>query len=77
MPPIAQSSGFPSGLGSPSGFAEQPAPFVHRRHAGASGVHEATRRADPPTTMRYDRARQALDRRSTCIFAAYIAGAAR
>jgi integrase/recombinase XerD len=33
--------------------------------------------ADPRTTMRYDRARQSLDRHATYIVAAFVAGAAR
>jgi len=38
---------------------------------------EAASHADPPTTMRYDRARGSLDRHATYIVAAYVAGAAR
>jgi integrase len=38
-------------------------------------VQDAASRADPRTTMRYDRA--SLDRHATYIVAAYIAGAAR
>ena len=33
----------------------------------------AARRADPPTTMRYDRARNNLDRHANYILAAYMA----
>jgi integrase/recombinase XerD len=41
-------------------------------------VQEAASHADPRTTMRYDRAREAsLDRHATYVVAAYIAGAAR
>ena len=40
-------------------------------------VQEAASHADPPTTMRYDRARGSLDRHATYIVAAYVAGAAR
>jgi Phage integrase family len=38
---------------------------------------EAASHADPRTTMRYDRARQSLDRHATYIVAAFVAGAAR
>ncbi len=40
-------------------------------------VQEAASHADPPTTMRYDRARGSLDRHATYIVAVYVAGAAR
>jgi site-specific recombinase XerD len=40
-------------------------------------VQEAASHADPRTTMRYDRARVSLDRHTTYIVAAFIAGAAR
>ena len=40
-------------------------------------VQEAASHADPRTTMRYDRARQSLDRHTTYIVAAFVAGAAR
>ena len=40
-------------------------------------VHEAASRADPRTTMWYDRARGSLDRHATYIVAACLAGAAR
>ena len=40
-------------------------------------VQEAACHADPRTTMRYDRARQSLDRHATYIVAAFVAGAAR
>jgi integrase/recombinase XerD len=40
-------------------------------------VQEAASHADPRTTMRYDRARQSLDRHATDIVAAFLAGAAR
>jgi integrase/recombinase XerD len=40
-------------------------------------VQEAASHADPRTTMRYDRARGSLDRHTTYIVAAYVAGAAR
>jgi len=40
-------------------------------------VQEAASHADPGTTMRYDRARDSLDRHATYIVAAYVAGAAR
>ena len=40
-------------------------------------VQEAASHADPRTTMRYDRARTSLDRHTTYIAAAYVAGAAR
>jgi hypothetical protein len=37
------------------------------------GVQIAARHADPHTTMRYDRARQNLDRHPNYILAAYVA----
>ena len=37
------------------------------------GVQIAARHADPRTTMRYDRARQNLDRHPNYILAAYLA----
>jgi integrase/recombinase XerD len=40
-------------------------------------VQEAASRANPRTTMRYNRARTSLDRHATYIVAAFIAGAAR
>jgi len=40
-------------------------------------VQEAASHADPRTTMRYDRARQSLDRHATYIVATFVAGAAR
>ncbi len=40
-------------------------------------VQEAASHADPRTTMRYDRARQSLDRHATYVVAAFLAGAAR
>ncbi len=40
-------------------------------------VQEAASHSDPRTTMRYDRARQSLDRHATYIVAAFVAGAAR
>jgi integrase/recombinase XerD len=40
-------------------------------------VQEAASHADPRTTMRYDRARQSLNRHATYIVAAFVAGAAR
>jgi len=40
-------------------------------------VQEAASHADPRTTMRYDRARQSLDRHATYIVATFIAGASR
>ena len=40
-------------------------------------AQEAASHADPRTTMRYDRARTSLDRHTTYIAAAYVAGAAR
>jgi hypothetical protein len=40
-------------------------------------VQEAASHADPRTTVRYDRARQSLDRHATYIVAAFVAGAAR
>jgi integrase/recombinase XerD len=40
-------------------------------------VQEAASHADPRTTMRYDRGRQSLDRHSTYVVAAFVAGAAR
>ncbi|MBW3613926.1 MAG: tyrosine-type recombinase/integrase [Actinobacteria bacterium] len=40
-------------------------------------VQEAASHADPRTTMRYDRARQSLDRLATYIVAAFVAGASR
>ena len=40
-------------------------------------VQEAASHPDPRPTMRYDRARQSLDRHATYIVAAFVAGAAR
>jgi site-specific recombinase XerD len=40
-------------------------------------VQEAASHSDPRTTMRYDRARQSLDRHATYIVAAFLAGASR
>lgn len=40
-------------------------------------VQEAASHADPRTTMRYDRARQSLDRHGTYIVATYVAGSSR
>jgi integrase/recombinase XerD len=40
-------------------------------------VQEAASHADPRTTMRYDRARQSLDRHATYIVATFVAGASR
>jgi integrase/recombinase XerD len=40
-------------------------------------VQEAASHADPRTTMRYDRARQSLDRHATYIVTAFVAGASR
>jgi integrase/recombinase XerD len=40
-------------------------------------VQEAASHADPRTTMRYDRARQSLDRHATYVVAAFVAGASR
>ena len=40
-------------------------------------VQEAASHADPRTTMRYDRGRASLDRHTTYVVAAYVAGAAR
>ncbi len=40
-------------------------------------VQEAASHSDPRTTMRYDRARQSLDRHATYVVAAFLAGAAR
>ena len=40
-------------------------------------VQEAASHADPRTTMRYDRARQSLDRHANYIVAAFLAGASR
>ena len=40
-------------------------------------VQDAAGRADPRTTMRYDRARHSLDRHATYVVAAFIAGASR
>jgi integrase len=40
-------------------------------------VQEAASHADPRTTMRYDRARQSLDRHATHIVATFVAGAAQ
>jgi integrase/recombinase XerD len=40
-------------------------------------VQEAASRADPRTTMRYDRARVSLDGHATYIVAAFVAEAAR
>jgi hypothetical protein len=44
----------------------------------AHGIRRPHRiRADPRTTMRYDRARTSLDRHATYIVATYTAGPAR
>ena len=43
----------------------------------ANGPQQAASHADPPTTMRYDRARESLNRRATYIVAAFVAGAGR
>jgi site-specific recombinase XerD len=40
-------------------------------------VQEAASHADPRTTMRYDRARQSLDRHATYTVATFVAGAAQ
>ena len=40
-------------------------------------VQEAASHGDPRTTMRYDRARQSLDRQATYIVAAFLAGTSR
>jgi integrase/recombinase XerD len=40
-------------------------------------VREVASRADPRTTMRYDRARRSLDRHATYIVATFVAGASR
>ena len=40
-------------------------------------IQEAASHANPRTTMRYDRARQSLDRHATYIVAAFVAGASR
>lgn len=40
-------------------------------------VQEAASHADPRTTMRYDRARQSLDRHATYIVSTFLAGASR
>jgi integrase/recombinase XerD len=40
-------------------------------------VQEAASHANPRTTMRYDRARQSLDRHATYILAVVLAAAAR
>lgn len=40
-------------------------------------VQEAASHADPRTTMRYDRARQSLDRHATYIVSTFVAGASR
>lgn len=40
-------------------------------------VQEAASHADPRTTMRYDRARQSLDRHATYIVATFVAGSSR
>ena len=42
-----------------------------------SPAEEAASHADPRTTMRYDRARVALDRHATYIVATFLAGGAR
>ena len=44
-----------------------------RNLARTAGVRIAARHADPRTTMRYDRARNNLDRHSNYILAAYMA----
>jgi integrase len=40
-------------------------------------VQEAASHADPRTTMRYDRARQSLDRHATYVVATFVAGSNR
>jgi hypothetical protein len=44
---------------------------------GLAGGSENASQTDPRTTMRYDRARESLDRHATYIVAAFLAGAAR
>jgi FAD/FMN-containing dehydrogenase len=55
------------------------APRTARADAGVPlhDVQEAASQADPRTTMRYDRAQTGLDRHTTYIVAAFVAGAAR
>ena len=40
-------------------------------------VQDAASHADPRTTMRYDRARQSLDRHATYVVSTFLAGATR
>ena len=47
--------------------------FADRGYAGTPLTEIAARHADPRTTMRYDRARQNLDRHPNYILAAYMA----
>jgi integrase/recombinase XerD len=59
-----------------AGLANKPNSPHTLRHAFITAAPEAASHADPTTTVRYDRARAALDRHATYIVAAYLAGAA-
>jgi hypothetical protein len=65
-----------SGRDHQADLAAQPAPFLHTAALDAGvplrDVQEAASYADPRTTMRYDRARQSLDRHATYIVAALV-----
>ena len=58
------------------GGRDRQADLAGRRSPTARGAKRRSH-ADPRTTMRYDRARQSLDRHTTYIVAAFVAGAAR
>ena len=62
----------------PAANVRRPKVDVESRTLGLDrNSQEAASHADPRTTMRYDRARQSLDRHGTYIVAAFLAGAAR
>jgi hypothetical protein len=64
-------------IGDSAGAAVRSSPPRWTQGCRWGDVQEAASRADPRTTMRYDRARTSLDRHATYIVAAYVAGAAR
>ena len=62
----------------PAANVRRPKVDVESRTLGLDrNSQEAASHADPRTTMRYDRARQSLDRHATYFVAAFLAGAAR
>jgi hypothetical protein len=81
-PPHVLCDAWPAGPGSPNGSDRTPcvtrsSPAALDAGVPLRDVQEAASHADPRTTMRYDRARQSLDRHATYIVAAFVAGAAR